>query len=84
MEYHLGKLSPHWLTGVPLEYDDDCNDDRNNDLSPDWLACYLGNLSPHWLIGVPLEYNNGCNDDRNTDLSLIGWSTTKASSHLIG
>jgi hypothetical protein len=23
----VGKLSPHWLIGVPLEYDDGCNDD---------------------------------------------------------
>jgi hypothetical protein len=26
-------LFPHWLIGVPLEYDDGCNDDRNTNLS---------------------------------------------------
>ncbi len=54
---------PPRLTGVPLEFDKGCNDDRNTDLSPDWLVYHLGNLSPHWLIGVPLEYYDGCNDD---------------------
>ncbi len=27
LEYLIGNLSPHWLIGVPLKYDDGCNDD---------------------------------------------------------
>ncbi len=49
---HLGNLSPHWLIGVPIEYDDGCNDGRNTDLLPPWLELRARTFKCVWGPGI--------------------------------